>query len=431
MTDTYMAKVFLWGTCIGAVTQSTLLEMPKFNYDKAFINSGIEVSPIVMPLSEQIYSFPALRNETFHGLPGLLADSLPDKFGNKLIEHYLSKQKRRMNSFSAVERLLYTGERGMGALEYKPPKDYAKTESGPIDLDALLRLSSDILSERENLHLTENELIMEQLLNVGTSAGGARAKALVAMNPRTKEFRSGQINAGEGYEYWLIKFDGVANNKDKGDKADGEVFTRIEYAYYLMAIKAGIVMEKCQLERRNGLFHFMTKRFDRTDGGDKLHMQSLGAIAHYDFNLPGEYSYEDAAGAMQKLGLPQSDKEQLFRRMVFNITAQNRDDHVKNISFLMNRNGVWSLAPAYDITYAYDAQNAWLSKHQMLVNGKADSFTRKDIIECAMRMNISKPRANQIIHEVIEAVQQWALAADEAFIPKAEADYIQKKFIFF
>ena len=411
------AEVYLWGTRIGVVLQERVDAVPRFNYDRNFIRSGIQVSPLVMPLSDRIYSFPALNIETFRGLPGLLADSLPDKFGTKLIERYLMDQGRKISDFSSVERLCYVGNRGMGALEYVPDRNYVDAADRSVDINALVQLASDILAERKSVHVDGSGQLMKQIIKVGTSAGGARAKAIIAWNETTNDIRSGQIEAGNGYHYWLIKFDGVENNKDKGDKADGPAYTRIEYAYYLMAKAAGITMNDCRLYRESGNYHFMTKRFDREpDLGRKIHMQSLGAIAHYDFNMPGTHSYEQAADVIYRLGMGQKEVEQLFRRMVFNIAARNQDDHVKNISFLMDRNGIWSLAPAYDVTYAYDRTNHWLSRHQMSVNGKLDNITMNDVLSCGKRINISKNKIRKITEEVNAAVGRWQMFAENAFL---------------
>ena len=424
-----IAEVYLWGTRIGAVAQEDNGSVPLFNYDKDFLNSGIEVAPVAMPLSPMVYSFPALPKDTFYGLPGLLADSLPDKFGTKLIERYLSEQGRDMRSLTAVERLLYTGKRGMGALEYAPAKDYGEVRDGSINIDALVKLASDILSERENIHVSGDEQTMEQIINVGTSAGGARAKAIIAWNPETKDIRSGQIDAGTGYEYWLLKFDGVENNKDKGDKADAPAYTRIEYAYYLMAKKAGIVMNDCQLYQESGRYHFMTKRFDRSPEGAKIHMQSLGAMAHFDYNMLGVYSYEQAVSVMNRLHLGQNEVEQMFRRMTFNILMRNQDDHVKNISFLMDKSGTWSLSPAYDLTYANDKDNLWLKSHQMSMNGKTEGFGLKDFYEAGRHMNLTKRKAEKILTEVKTAVREWESCAESAFLDEKEMDFIKGQFL--
>lgn len=423
------AEVYLWGTRIGVAAQEDNGSVPLFNYDKNFLKSGIEVAPVAMPLSSMVYSFPALPKDTFYGLPGLLADSLPDKFGTKLIERYLSEQGRDMHSLTAVERLLYTGKRGMGALEYAPAKDYGEVKDSSINIDALVKLASDILSEREKIHVSSHEQTMEQIINVGTSAGGARAKAIIAWNPETKDIRSGQIDAGTGYEYWLLKFDGVENNKDKGDKADDPAYTRIEYAYYLMARKAGIVMNDCQLYQESGRYHFMTKRFDRSPEGAKIHMQSLGAMAHFDYNMPGAYSYEQAVSVMNRLHLGQKAVEEMFRRMTFNILMRNQDDHVKNISFLMDKSGTWSLSPAYDITYANDGDSIWLKSHQMSMNGKTEGFGLEDFYEAGRHMNLTKRKAEKILTEVKTAVREWESCAESAFLDERETDFIKGQFL--
>ena len=421
-----IAEVYLWGTKIGTVSQEDTHSSARFQYDSFFLQSGIELSPIVMPLSNKIYSFPSLQSKTFHNLPGLLADSLPDKYGTKLIERYLAEQGRDIDSFSSVEKLCYIGKRGMGALEFVPA--IGNYDDERIDISALVKLASDILSERESVTLHSDNRMMEQIIKVGTSAGGARAKAIVAWNEETNDIRSGQIEAGTGYGYWLIKFDGVENNKDKGDKADGPSYTRIEYAYHLMAKTAGIIMSECRLYQESDNYHFMTRRFDRdVKTGKKYHMQTLGAMAHFDYNEPGVYSYEQAANVIYQLGMKQDDIEQLFRRMVFNIIARNQDDHVKNISFLMDMKGTWSLAPAYDVTYAHDANNFWLKRHQMSMNGKLESFTMKDFYQCGRRMNISKGNIEKIIEEVQQAVSSWQKYAEEAKLTEQIFQEIQKQ----
>ncbi len=423
------ADIYLWGTKIGSISQNDIYDVPVFSYDRQFLHSGIELSPIVMPLSSREYSFPGLNRDTFHTLPGLLADSLPDKFGNKLISRYLASQGRNIDDLTAVERLLYTGSRGMGALEYVPAQGFTEQADASIKVDELVKLASDILSDRENIHISENDETMAQILKVGTSAGGARAKALVAWNRKTGDIRSGQIDAGGDYEYYLIKFDGVENNKDREEAADEKPYTRIEYAYYLMASEAGIEMAPCELYPENGLFHFMTKRFDRKAGGDKVHMQSLGALAHFDYNYPGVNSYEQAATVMNRIETGQDRIEQLFCRMVFNILVRNHDDHVKNISFLMDRMGKWDLSPAYDITYAYSPTSFWLARHQMSAAGKLEGFTAEDLYVSGMAMNISRNRVTDIIDRVSEAVAGWTGFAEKALVPEKRTLEIMNSFV--
>lgn len=407
-----MVSVKLWGTTIGYLLQQEN-GIVGFQYDEDFIRSGIEVSPIKMPLSNRIYTFPMLEENTFHGLPGLVADSLPDKFGTIVINRYLESQGRSADSLTIIEKLCYTGKRGMGALEYEPAQELAFSDD-VLDIDALTKLASDILSEKENFHIKKNDKMMGLLMESGSSVGGARAKTLIAWNPETNDIRSGQIDAGKGYEYWLLKFDNIKNNKDKDLEPDNEEYTKIEYAYYLMAKEAGIQMSECRLYDENGRAHFMTKRFDRREkNGEKIHMQSLCAIAHMDFNLPRTYSYEDAFYVMRELKLPYEDFLQLFRRMVFNECAKNFDDHTKNISFLMDKRGIWSLAPAYDVTFSYKKDSIWVSAHQMLINGKANDVNEEDMYHVAENVGIKRADAKRCIEEVKQAIKKWNVYAKE------------------
>ena len=424
-----VAEVILWGTKIGTIAFDDNTGLGSFEYDPAFIESGIEISPIVMPLSRRVYTFPELARDSFHGLPGLLADSLPDKFGNAVIDAWLRGQGRSPESFNPVERLCYTGVRGMGALEYRPARDPRTAESSSIEIEKLVNLASEILRSREDMHIAVNEDAMQEIIKVGTSAGGARAKAVIAWNEKTGDIRSGQINAGDGYGYWLIKFDGVSKNGDKeGD--DDPQYTRIEYAYSLMAMAAGIQMEECRLYEEKGRYHFMTRRFDRDPvAGGKYHMQTLGAIAHFDFNQPGIYSYEQAAEVMRRLRISNTEISQFYLRMVFNVFARNQDDHVKNISFLMDRTGRWSLSPAYDVTYAYNPDGMWTGRHQMSVNGKRDAITRQDLLVCAKNMGVKKSEAEHMIDEVKSALANWAEYAEDANIRESVARKISKQFI--
>ncbi|MBR5970889.1 MAG: type II toxin-antitoxin system HipA family toxin [Lachnospiraceae bacterium] len=425
------AEVYLWGSLIGVVEQEDVSDVPRFSYDPSFQRSGIEVSPLVMPLSARVFSFPSLNEESFHRLPGLLADSLPDKFGTRLIERYLSDRGRTLSSLTAVERLCYTGSRGMGALEYVPSLRFSDTKDGTVDVEALIRLASDVLNERESMHIGDSGQMMEQILQIGTSAGGARAKAVVAWNEETGDIRSGQVDAGSGYGYWIIKFDGVENNKDKGNRPDDRAYTRIEYAYSLMATAAGIRMQPCRLLKRAGHFHFMTKRFDRdAKTGDKLHVLTLGGLAHFDYNAPGAHSYEQAAQVLRGIGAGQDDTEELFRRMVFNVITRNHDDHVKNSSFLMNRDGQWRLSPAYDITFAFAPSNYWLARHQMSVNGKQEEIEEEDILSCGRSMDLGRGRMKRIIGEVREAAGAWRRFAEESNVPEKKAEAIGNCFCF-
>jgi serine/threonine-protein kinase HipA len=424
-----IAKVQLWGRTIGAVSLEEGREVAAFQYDADFARSGIELSPLVMPLGEQVYQFPALPRNTFHGLPGMLADALPDKFGNALIDAWLATQGRTPESFHAVERLCYTDTRGMGALEFAPTLGPKSGKAAKIQVDALVRLAGEVLTHRGDLqghfHSAGKESALSDILRVGTSAGGARAKAVIAWNRKTNEVRSGQIAAGEGFDYWLLKFDGVAGNKDK-ELEDPKGYGAIEFAYHLMAKAAGITMSECRLLEENGRRHFMTRRFDRLTSGAKLHMQSLCALAHYDFQQAGAYSYEQALQTIRRLKLPMAAVEEQFRRMVFNIVSRNQDDHVKNIAFLMNQSGKWSLAPAFDVTYSYNPTGSWTSTHQMTLNGRRDGFTMEDFEACAKSALMKRGRAAVIIAEVQAAVRRWPEFAAEARLDEARRDKIQK-----
>ena len=425
---TTLAEVRLWGRTIGAVSLQDGEDVASFEYDAAFAQSDIQVAPIVMPLSRRVYRFPALSRPTFHGLPGLLADSLPDKFGNALIDAWLASQGRQADSFNAIERLCYTGERGMGALEFAPATGPTAKQTTHIEVSQLVELASEVLTHRNNLQASfaakGSADALRDILRVGTSAGGARAKAVIAWNPKTNEVRSGQVKAGEGFEYWLLKFDGVSGNKDK-ELEDPRGYGLIEYAYYLMALDCGIDISECRLFRENGRSHFMTRRFDRLAGGEKLHMQSLCAMAHYYFNMAGAYSYEQALLAMRQLQLPMQAIEQQFRRMAFNIVARNQDDHVKNIAFLMDKSGEWSLSPAFDVTYSFNPSGAWTASHQMTMNGKRDHFTLEDFNACAKAASMKRGRAAKIVAEVQATVLKWKAYAEQAGVPDGVREKIQ------
>jgi serine/threonine-protein kinase HipA len=424
-----MARVQLWGRTIGAVSWDEGRGVAAFQYDPEFAGSGIELSPLVMPLDDQVHEFPALARETFHGLPGLLADSLPDRFGNALIDAWLATQGRTPGSFNSVERLCYTGTRGMGALEYAPVLGPRPRKASKIDVDALVRLAGDVLTRRGGLRGrldgTDDSTALRDILVVGTSAGGARAKAVIAWNRETNEVRSGQVAAGEGFEHWLLKFDGVAGNQDK-ELEDPKGFGVVEYAYHRMARAAGVVMNECRLLEEHGRRHFMTRRFDRVAGGGKLHMQSLGALAHLNFNQAGAHGYEQALGMIRRLGLSMAEVEQQFRRMTFNIVARNQDDHVKNIAFLMNQRGEWSLAPAFDVTFSHNPRGAWTATHQMTMNGKRDGFTMADFEACARAALMKRGRAAAIVAEVVAAVARWPEFAAEARLADGWTRQIQQ-----
>lgn len=422
------AKVLLWDSEIGAVSWVEDRQVAVFQYDPSFIRSGIQLSPLMMPLRDLPYEFHALSKETFKGLPGLLADSLPDKFGNAVIDTWLATQGRTATSFNSVERLCYIGSRGMGGLEFKPAFRISHSKSDEIEVSKLVELSNKILDQRAGLEGvfsgTDDRDAIEDILRVGTSAGGARAKAILAWNPKTNEFRSGQVKIPSGFEYWIMKFDGVSNNRDK-ELSDPQGYGMIEYAYYQLAVKAGIEMTECRLHHEGGRSHFMTKRFDRNADGSKIHMQSLCAIAHVDFNEPALYSYEQTIQTMKRLGLSQSDLEQQVLRAMFNVVGRNHDDHVKNIAFLMNRRGEWRLSPAFDVSYAYDPKGYWTSQHQMNINGKREMFTKMDLISLAKIAGIKSNRALEMLDRVILTMRSWPEVAGNVGIVEDRIRIIQ------
>lgn len=478
-----VAEVLLWDRPIGALAWDPARRVGTFEYASAFLGSGIQISPLTLPLRAGVFSFPDLPERSFKGLPGLLADSLPDRFGNLLIDQWLAAQGRAPGEFNPVERLCYLGARGMGALEFRPALRGGRDVAAALDITALVHLANEALARKADLATTparadvehaaaldrtfwsgademardfegksesderrradqstssESALLLtrrigpdrrdpaemsglKNILRVGTSAGGARAKAVVAWNPATGEFRSGQVEAPHGFEHWLLKFDGVAENRDKEALADPQGYGRLEYAYHLLARAAGVKMSDCRLFEENGRAHFMTRRFDRPQGPAgaprKLHLQSLCALAHYDFNAAGAYAYEQAFAVARALALPPASLEELFRRAVFNVLARNQDDHTKNIAFLMDPSGRWHLAPAYDIAYAYNPAGQWTARHQMTLAGKTDAFTPEDLLACARAAGLKTRRAKEVIAQVAAALRRWPDFAAPAGVP--------------
>lgn len=418
-----VAEAHLWGSRVGAVAQTDASDPAVFEFDPEFVASGFDVSPIEMPLAASQYRFPGLPRDTFSGLPGLLADSLPDKFGNRLIDQYLAASGRTRADFNSVERLCYIGTRGMGALEFTPATGPAADSAQTIDISELRALASEVVEDRASwsVDMTAEGAIHDILL-VGTSAGGARAKAVVAWNPATNELRSGQTEAPEGFEQWLLKFDGVSD--DDREVGSGKGYGKIEFAYSLMAAKAGIKMRPCRLFREGDRAHFMTQRFDRVGAQDKLHMQTLGGLCHFDFNDAGAYSYEQTFLAIRQLGLTVEDREQQFLRMVFNAVARNQDDHVKNIAFLMDHAGAWSLSPAYDLSYAYNPTGKYTSAHQITINGKRDDFTFEDFEAVSESALLKRARWRELVDNVVNAVKSWPEFAEIAGVPEQRTDQI-------
>jgi serine/threonine-protein kinase HipA len=409
----HVATVRLWEQDAGAVAWNDEREIGEFEFENAFLKQGLEIAPLTMPLRSGIFSFPLLKRETFHGLPGLLADALPDRFGNRLIDVWLSQQGRSARDFTPLERLCYMGSRAMGALEFKPAIGPRNQQSIPIEIAELSRLAADILRHRTDwaANLKGNRAeALATIIRVGTSAGGNRAKAVIAWNPKTEEVRSGQVPAPPGFESWILKFDGV-NDAALGDP---QGYGRAEYAYSRMAVMAGIEMTVCRLLKEGRRAHFMTRRFDRDESG-KIHMQSLCAMAHYDFNAAGQYGYEQALQVIQKLDLGYPAIEEFFRRLVFNVLARNQDDHTRNIAFLMDRRGRWRLSPAFDVVWAYNPTGDWTSRHQMSINGKRDAFRKRDLLAVAGQFGIRN--AGGIMERAAEAIASWPRLADEEEVP--------------
>lgn len=409
-----VAKVRLFGQNIGTFSWDDAYRVARFEYDKDFLGRGIEPSPLMMPVQEgRIYSFGSLNRDTFNGLPGMLADSLPDTYGRALFDRWLALTGR--TSGNPVESLCFLGQRCMGALEFEPATGPASDGDMRFEIDSLVDVARDALSKKEDFGVNledDRKAAIAEILRLGTSAGGQRAKAIIAYNKETGEVRSGQINAPEGFDYYLIKLDGVS--AEAGFR-ETENYGRLEYSFSELVKKCGIEMTGCSLIEENGRAHFLTRRFDR-ENGRKIHMQTLCGIAHYDFRLRKGYSYEQAFNVMRRLRLPYSQAQEMFRRMVFNVVVRNQDDHTKNISFLMDPNGKWRLSPAYDMGFAYNPAGAWTATHQMSINGKFDDLTRNDLLEFAAANNIKN--APEIIDQICETASGWPELAKECGVPQ-------------
>jgi serine/threonine-protein kinase HipA len=421
------AYINIWNKRVGAIAWNENTGIATFEYQPSFFENEWDLSPLKMPMdgaAKKIFSFSELRDViTFKGLPGLLADVLPDKYGSRLINVWLAQNGRPANSMNPVELLCFIGKRGMGALEFEPALPKVNNEATKIELNSLIHIAQEILSGKQhfNTNLSANESkALSDILKIGTSAGGARAKAVITFNPLTNEIRSGQAEAPHGFSHWLLKFDGVVDQQIGTSSGYG----RVEMAYYLMAQSAAIEMAECRLLEENNRAHFMTKRFDRASDNVKFHVQSFCAIMHYDFNEIAAFSYEQLFETMRSMLLPYPDAEQLFRRMVFNVMAKNCDDHTKNFSFIMDKAGKWRLAPAFDICHAFRPGSTWVSQHSLSINGKRQNITRDDLLQVAKRMNIKKAVA--IIDQVHAAVCKWNDFASQANVENVLRDAIAK-----
>lgn len=423
------AYVHIWDTLVGVI-HWTNQQIANFQFDKKFLNRKWDISPIKMPIrnGDQIYSFPGLlpskdnEDDTFKGLPGLLADSLPDKYGNQLIEMWLAQNGRPPKSMNPVEKLCFIGSRGMGALEFEPTQLKSNKYTFAIEIKSLVDIAKKMLSERKSFETkisTDDKQAMKNILKIGTSAGGARPKAVITFNKKTKEVRSGQTKAPKGFEHWLIKLDGASDTQF----GESHGWGRVEYAYHLMAKECGIEMTKCELLEENGRAHFMTKRFDRQGTNTRHHIQTLCAIQHFDYNNIYGYSYEQVFQTMRLLRLKYPEAEQMFRRMVFNILATNCDDHTKNFSFRLKEGGEWELAPAYDVCYSYDPQNIWVSQQTLSVNGKYKNINKRDLMSIAKANNIKK--GEKVIGEINTIVKNWIDFANRAKVRKDLLQTIQ------
>jgi serine/threonine-protein kinase HipA len=426
-----VAFVNIWNKRVGAVSWNSETGLALFEYEPSFIGSGLDLSPVKMPIAEakdRIYSFPELRkSQTFKGLPGLLSDILPDRYGNTLINEWLARQGRAPDSLNPVELLCFIGSRGMGAIEIEPAFPKTDKKAGLIEISGLVEAAEKILSGRKDFRTKLSggyEKAMVDILKIGSSAGGARAKAVIAYNEKTGEVRSGQTKAPKGFSHWLIKFDGVTDKQFGASSGYGNV----EMAYHLMAMDCGIEMTECRIMKENGRSHFMTRRFDRHGSDEKLHVQTFCGMRHFDFNDITSYSYEQLFETLRFLGLPYSQAEQLFRRMVFNVIMRNCDDHTKNFAFIMDMNGNWRLSPAYDICHAFRPGSEWVSRHSLSINGKRDNITKNDLLQVAVTMNIKK--AQSVISHTLSVAQKWNEYAQRAGVEEILTDSIGKTLVF-
>lgn len=421
------ANVLYQDAKVGVAYWDASKRVASFQYTPEFVGKGIELAPLMMPLRNAPYQFSNVH-ESFGGLPGLLADCLPDVYGNTLIDDWLRQQGRSPEDFSPVERLCYVGVRGMGALEFRPGLRPERSKAERVDVEHLVELAAKVLADRQGLSVDLSGEGLDEILRVGTSAGGARAKAVIVWNKKTNEVRSGQAAAPDGFQHWLLKFDGVSESFD--GVADPQGYGRIEYAYSKMAAEAGIEMSACRLFEEGGRAHFMTRRFDRPDDGGKIHYASLFGMAHKQYSAPGthSHSYEDYFDVIEKLDMNPKERLEAFRRMVFNVFGCNRDDHNKNFGFLLKASGGWELAPAFDVTYAHNPQpGKWTAAQQMSIMGKRENINREDLIAIGRQCSVATvPKLKSAINQVILALQQWPDFATQAGVRPEQIDKIQR-----
>ena len=405
-------EVRIWGRTVGAVARDPALGFYAFEYDPAFVRSGIELAPLTMPLAaaREPFAFPALPELTYMRLPGMLADALPDDFGNALIAAWMADNGVATAAINSLDRLAYMGKRSVGALEFKPVRGPAEPKSTALQLSQLVdsaRLAVHGVIDADHLA----KAAIAQIIQVGTSAGGARAKAAVAWNPSTNELRAGQFDVTQGFEHWMLKLD------------EGHDYGRVEYAYHLMALASGIAMPPSRLLEENGRAHFMTKRFDR-EGNTKHHVQTFCAMAHLDYRQKGTHDASQLFLTITQLGLGYPAMAEAFRRIAFNVMAANCDDHTKNLSFLLREGGRWELAPAYDVTHAHNPKGDWTYQHLLSVNGTFAGISRDDLLAVADRFGIGT--APQVLKRVSAAVSAWPDHAAQAKVRPADIERIRE-----
>jgi serine/threonine-protein kinase HipA len=425
--NTPVIEVRIWGQRVGAVAPDPRLGSYVFAYDPSWRRSGIELAPLTLPLADTqfTFAFPNLSEPSYHRLPGLLADALPDDFGNALIDAWMARKGLDKNAVTTLDRLAYMGKRGMGALEFKPARGAHRESVEPLQMQNLVEAARKVIQGdlSGDVHA---QAALANIIRVGTSAGGARAKAVVTWNPQTNEIRSGQFDAAEGFQHWVLKFDGMGKDLERGGGAD---YGRIEYAYHLMAKAAGVNMSECRLLEENGRAHFMTRRFDREVSGQhtlKHHVQTLCAIDHMDYKQRATHAYAQLFMVIAKLKLGDEANSQAFRRMVFNVMAKNCDDHTKNFAFRLKQGGAWELAPAYDLTHAHNPKGEWTYQHLLNVNGKFSNITRADLLQEADRFGVRRPL--DLIADVRAALEHWPAFAAEAGLGHNTVEAIAAEF---